>query len=113
MREESDHKFDWENSRIFNINKEPAHATLIPFGSKKLISKNSKDSTYSKSLNGIWKFNWVKMPSERPKDFYKVDLMKHKIYVFCRQKMFTGNTGPKPRRFWTECFIWQNCQGRI
>jgi len=73
LREESDHKFDWENSRIFGINKEPAHATLIPFGSKKLISRNTKDSPYSKSLNGIWKFNWVKIPSDRPKDFYKVD----------------------------------------
>jgi len=68
-----DHKFDWENSRVFSINKEPAHATLIPFGSKKLISRNTKDSLYSKSLNGIWKFNWVKMPSVRPNYFYKVD----------------------------------------
>ncbi|TKJ26258.1 MAG: beta-galactosidase [Promethearchaeota archaeon Loki_b31] len=73
MGKELDHKFDWENSRIFGKNKEPAHATLIPFGSKKLISRNSKDSTYSKSLNGIWKFNWVKMPSYRPIDFYKLD----------------------------------------
>ncbi len=73
MKEESDHKFDWENSRIFGINKEPAHATLIPFGSKKLISRNSKELTYIKSLNGIWKFNWVKIPSDRPKDFYKVN----------------------------------------
>ena len=73
MGEESDHKFDWENSRIFGINKEPAHATLIPFGSKKLISRYNKDSLYSQSLNGIWKFNWEKMPSDRPEDFYKVD----------------------------------------
>jgi beta-galactosidase len=73
LKEESDHKFDWENSRIFGINKEPAHATLIPFGSKKLISRNSKELTYIKSLNGIWKFNWVKIPSDRPKDFYKVN----------------------------------------
>ena len=73
MGNESNNKIDWENSRVFGINKEPAHATLIPFGSKELITRNIKDSTYSKSLNGIWKFNWVKMPSDRPTDFYKVD----------------------------------------
>lgn len=28
-------------------------------------------SEYYQSLNGNWKFNWVKQPSERPVDFYK------------------------------------------
>jgi beta-galactosidase len=73
LGEKSDNKFDWENSRIFGMNKEPAHATLIPFGSKKFILRDTKDSPYSQSLNGIWKFNWVKTPSDRPEDFYKVD----------------------------------------
>jgi beta-galactosidase len=73
LGEETNVRFDWENSRIFDRNKEAAHATLIPFGSKKLTSRNNKDSIYFQSLNGIWKFNWVKTPSVRPKDFYKVD----------------------------------------
>ena len=30
-------------------------------------------STFYQSLNGNWKFNWVKQPSERPVDFYKKD----------------------------------------
>ncbi|RYF23737.1 MAG: DUF4981 domain-containing protein, partial [Flavobacteriales bacterium] len=28
-------------------------------------------SDFYKSLNGTWKFNWVKHPDERPKDFYQ------------------------------------------
>ena len=31
MNEEPDIIPDWENSKIFNVNKEPAHSTLIPF----------------------------------------------------------------------------------
>ena len=64
---------DWENSKIFNTNKEPAHSTLIPFESVDKALGKREDSPYFKSLNGIWKFNWVKSPSERPENFYKLD----------------------------------------
>jgi beta-galactosidase len=30
-------------------------------------------SPFHKSLNGSWKFNWVRKPAERPRDFYKLD----------------------------------------
>ena len=70
---------DWENPQIFEINKEPAHATFIPFAS---IDEAKADPTYrlpwlpTKSsrlvmLNGKWKFNWVKEPKLRPVNFYK------------------------------------------
>ena len=60
---------DWENSEVFNINKEPAHATLIPYldTSSALVKK---ESTFFFSLNGKWHFNWVKKPSDRPQDFF-------------------------------------------
>ncbi|MHA1477639.1 MAG: sugar-binding domain-containing protein, partial [Promethearchaeota archaeon] len=73
MNEEPDIIPDWENSIIFNINKEPAHSTLIPFESLNGALGKWEDSLYYKSLNGMWKFNWVKKPSERPKNFYKED----------------------------------------
>ena len=73
MNEEPDIIPDWENSKIFNINKEPAHSTLIPFESLDGALGKWEDSLYYKSLNGMWKFNWVKKPSERPKYFYKED----------------------------------------
>lgn len=70
---------DWENPRIIGINKEPGFATFIPFASEEEMRN---DPAYQKPwertrssrymlLNGNWKFNWVKSPDERPKDFYK------------------------------------------
>jgi len=64
---------DWENSRMFGENKEPAHNTLIPHANIDDVLGRNIESTYYKSLNGAWKFNWVKKPSERPYEFYKLD----------------------------------------
>lgn len=63
---------DWENSRMFGENKEPAHNTLIPHANIDDVLGGNIESTYYKSLNGAWKFNWVKKPSERPYEFYKL-----------------------------------------
>ncbi len=71
MDEESSNVPDWENSKIFSIGKEPAHSTLVPFESVDEVLGKWEDSPYFKSLNGKWKFNWVKSPSERPENFYK------------------------------------------
>jgi len=73
MNEESSDIPDWENSNIFGIGKEPAHSTLIPFESLDGALGKWEDSPHYKSLNGNWKFNWVKAPSERPENFYKED----------------------------------------
>lgn len=54
--------FDWENPAVFAIGKEAPHSTYTPYSSK---------SSYLISLNGNWKFNWAKNPSERPSEFYK------------------------------------------
>nr|WP_262712683.1 glycoside hydrolase family 2 TIM barrel-domain containing protein [Arachidicoccus ginsenosidivorans] len=72
-------KENWENEKIIGVNKLPAHSLYIPFSSVEALKK---DPTYTlpweqtksalwKSLDGNWKFNWVKQPSERPVDFYK------------------------------------------
>jgi len=63
---------DWENEKVFEINREPAHATAIPFeNEQQAVTGIDSNSSLYKSLNGLWKFNWVKTPNERPKDFYK------------------------------------------
>lgn len=70
---------DWENQHIIGINKEPGFATFIPFAT---VEEMKNDPYYAHPwqrtnssryilLNGNWKFNWVKSPDERPKDFYK------------------------------------------
>jgi len=65
---------DWENPRVFGINKELPHATLTPYPNERAAqSANAQASPFVQSLNGQWKFHWVKQPSERPVDFYKPD----------------------------------------
>ncbi len=65
---------DWENPAIIGINKEEPHCTLIPYETIEKAKKAiRKDSLFYKSLNGLWKFNWVKKPSERPLNFYELN----------------------------------------
>ncbi|MBF0198974.1 MAG: hypothetical protein HQL32_14755, partial [Planctomycetes bacterium] len=47
---------DWENPTITQINKEPAHATFVPFASIARASMDKAQSPFCKSLNGRWKF---------------------------------------------------------
>ncbi len=63
---------DWENPKMINQNKEATHATFIPFKTvNEALTQRRNQSVYYKSLNGIWKFNWVRKPADRPVDFYK------------------------------------------
>jgi beta-galactosidase len=65
---------DWENPKMFNQNKEAAHATLMPFQTvDQALTQKTQQSVYYKSLSGTWKFNWVRKPADRPVDFYKTD----------------------------------------
>lgn len=72
-------KTEWENELIFAVNKEPGHNTYIPYPSVESLKADKNfekpwetpTSDYYLSLNGNWKFNWVKQPSERPINFYK------------------------------------------
>ena len=65
---------DWENPAVFSINKEPAHATLTPFRDAE-TALGGRDSTSSRvqTLNGTWKFWWVRSPAERPTGFHEDD----------------------------------------
>ncbi len=62
---------DWENQNMIGENKEPAHATLIPYlDEKKAMEMQHNNSSLYKSLDGVWKFKWVSKPAEAPEDFY-------------------------------------------
>jgi len=71
--DDPDKKFEWENSEIIGINKLEPHNTLIPFDNEESCLDARRNSPYYKSLNGIWKFNWVKRPAERQINFYRED----------------------------------------
>lgn len=65
---------DWENPGMFQQNREDPHATLISFEDElsALDGIKEKSPNYL-SLDGIWKFHWVKSPDERPFWFFKDD----------------------------------------
>ncbi len=67
---------DWDNPGIFARNKEAPHCLIIPCLDADTAIKSMDDSSVSPfymSLNGTWKFNWVRVPAQRPVDFYKED----------------------------------------
>ena len=61
-----------ENPECLGINKQPYHATLMPYATAEQARAGKRlESPFCRPLNGMWKFNWVKHPDERPLDFYK------------------------------------------
>lgn len=65
---------DWENEQVIGINKEPYHSYYIPYATiNQALADYAPESPFYQSLNGSWKFNWVKSPEMRPVDFYKQD----------------------------------------
>lgn len=63
-----------EDPENIGTNKELNHATLMPYASlKEALTANRHASTYSLSLNGLWKFSWVDWPQKRPVNFYKTN----------------------------------------
>jgi beta-galactosidase len=74
---------EWEDPRVFAVNREPAHATFVPYpdepSARRGVSTFAagvarvEGSPFVRSLNGTWKFHWVANPAERPADFYRPD----------------------------------------
>lgn len=65
---------DWENPRVVGRNKQPAHATLLPYQdvSTALAAKRNA-SPYFQLLNGDWQFHFSPTPSSAPDGFYRTD----------------------------------------
>ncbi len=65
---------DWENPEMFNQNRELPRATFVSFPDETGVLRMAReDSPNYMSLDGIWKFHWVKSPAERPYWFFKDD----------------------------------------
>lgn len=63
------------NHKIFGINKLSPRADFFAFENKALSTQNLMNSSqYFISLNGNWKFKWVKSPKDRVQNFYDIDL---------------------------------------
>ena len=69
-----DYPAEIEDPQCLGINKEPFHATLMPYGNlQEALNAIRLKSSFCESLNGQWKFNWVPSPEKRPVDFYKTN----------------------------------------
>ncbi|SKA98879.1 beta-galactosidase [Caloramator quimbayensis] len=64
--------YDWENPKITGINKEDGHTIALPYDDYESIYEDL-ESPYKISLNGIWKFKWIKDLKNALDSFYKED----------------------------------------
>ncbi|HXF62243.1 MAG TPA: glycoside hydrolase family 2 TIM barrel-domain containing protein [Caldilineaceae bacterium] len=71
---------DWCNPEIVGRNKEPAHATLVPFedvqAARRALAGLTLDrasSPYVLSLDGEWRFHWTPRPAAMPEGFFAPD----------------------------------------
>jgi len=61
---------DWENPQVVGRNKEPGHATLLPFADiASAISGDWARSPWYRLLDGDWAFHWAANPGEAPRHF--------------------------------------------
>ena len=66
--------WEWQSPDSVAVNKLQPHAWFFSFRNideaRKVLPENS---SYWKSLDGMWKFHWAPNPEERPKDFFRTD----------------------------------------
>ncbi|MCE5250831.1 DUF4981 domain-containing protein [bacterium] len=63
---------EWEDPEMIGRNKEPGHVTLVPFHNVQSALAGDRATTpWMRSLNGVWKFNWVPTPEQRPQGFQR------------------------------------------
>jgi beta-galactosidase len=66
---------EWESPQIVDRGKEAGRSSFLLFSNEaELKENNPQKSTLYQSLNGNWKFNIVKNPTQRPMDFFATSL---------------------------------------
>ncbi len=66
---------EWEDPEIIEINREKPHAAFHRYTREQdaLSGRSFEELPEYLLLNGIWKFNYVKKPADRPEYFYRED----------------------------------------
>ncbi|HOG46967.1 MAG TPA: glycoside hydrolase family 2 TIM barrel-domain containing protein [Anaerolineae bacterium] len=60
---------DWDNPAILGRNKEPGHATLVPYSDARVALVGERTaSPWFRLLNGTWKFRYAPNPATAPAD---------------------------------------------
>lgn len=62
----------WQDPGVFNVNREAPHATYLPYGDRAgALAGKGEASPFVLSLNGPWRFDWVRTPGEAAPDFHQ------------------------------------------
>jgi hypothetical protein len=65
---------EWQDPAVSGRNREPAHATMLPYATVEQALEGTRESSpFFLSLNRLWKFHYVDRPAERPRDFFRED----------------------------------------
>ena len=65
---------EWRDPNVNQINRAPMHTNYFAYPNEDSALKGCKESVENyMSLNGTWKFFWVKNADMRPTDFYQVN----------------------------------------
>ena len=65
---------EWDNPLKTSVNRETAHTLAIPVASDAEITENDMThSPYFQSLNGVWKFKWVGLPTSAKDEWCVAD----------------------------------------
>ncbi len=64
---------EWQNPRVNEVNRAPMHTNYFAFANADEAQTTKEKSTLFRSLNGTWKFNWVRHANARPTDFFRTD----------------------------------------
>jgi beta-galactosidase len=64
---------EWFDPQVNQVNRLPMRTNYFAYESKDAALKNQRESSANfLSINGLWKFNWVKDADTRPLDFFRV-----------------------------------------
>lgn len=65
---------EWINPQLNEVNRAPMHTNYFAYESNEMALVGSKErSANFMTLDGVWKFNWVKDADSRPTDFWYTD----------------------------------------
>ena len=63
---------EWQDAGVNAVNRAPMHTDYFAYETPELAARGERESSaYYMSLNGQWKFNWVRHADARPADFWK------------------------------------------
>ena len=65
---------EWQDPNINAVNRSPMHTNYFAYASPEEAQAGIKENSSNfMTLNGMWKFNWVKDADARPTDFFRTN----------------------------------------